>query len=176
MKKILIGFFIAIGLIATLAAVRTQNNSILISGGFGGEAKFSASQPDQIADWVNFVSNGVSVFEVPANGILPQIYGGTGSLNGSISTNTASFNTVTNDAVSGAWNLLRGQRGTFTVSIIGTAVPSGLQYSNAVSGQIRTFQGGLGDTNTITIRFQPNSMIAVTNATVIPNTTEINYE
>ena len=93
-----------------------------------------------------------------------------------IPTNTASFTTVTNDLVTGAWNLMRAQRGSVTVSLVATTPAGGIGYSNSVSGQTRTFPSPLSMTNTLTIRFQPGSLICVTNATVLDNTTSIVYE
>ena len=91
-------------------------------------------------------------------------------------TNTAAFTTVTNDLVTGAWTLMRNQRGTLEVCVMATGNTGGVAYSNAVSGIQRTFFASTTATNMITIRFQPNSLIAATNATVVPNTTSINYE
>ncbi len=175
MKKILTGFLLALVLVVAVAATM-RNAGFFITGDYGGEPIIGAEQNNQVADWLRFTSNGVPIFSVPSSGIIPLIYGGTGTTNGAITTNSSPFNTVTNDVVTGGRNVTRNQRGTFTVSIVGTSAPSGVEYSNASSGQVRTFLCSLGDTNTVTIRFQPNSIISVTNATVLPNTSEINYE
>ena len=74
MRKYIIGFCAALLLIGTVAFMRQENSGILITGGFGGEPKLQASQPDQTAPWILFDN-----FQVPANGILPITYGGTGT-------------------------------------------------------------------------------------------------
>jgi hypothetical protein len=92
-------------------------------------------------------------------------------------TNSAPFNVVTNDFVTGQLVLIRNQRATVQVTIAGTtATGSGILYSNAANGKVRTFLCGSGQTNTITLRVQPNSLVAVTNAAVMPDTSSIVYE
>lgn len=82
MNKTLLGFVCGIVFLACIASIRQTPDGIFITGGFGGEPKFSASQNDQTAPWLDFRSNGVSVFQVPATGILPASFGGTGISNG----------------------------------------------------------------------------------------------
>ena len=66
MRNYIIGFCAAFVLIATVAFMRQQSNGILITGGFGGEPKLQANQPDQTAPWILFDN-----FQVPATGIIP---------------------------------------------------------------------------------------------------------
>jgi hypothetical protein len=86
--------------------------------------------------------------------------------------------TVTNEFVTGQYVLLSNARSIVSVTVSATtANNSGVMYSNAVSGLIRNFRvGPTAGTNTITIFCEPGSMFAVTNGTVIANTSEINYQ
>lgn len=105
-----------------------------------------------------------------------QIGGGSGV---SQPTNTATASVITNEFVTGQYVLLRNQRSIVSVTLANaTASTGGIRYSNAVTGIIRTQLVGAGDTQTnlATIFCEPNSMVAVTNATVIVNTSEINYQ
>lgn len=74
MKKLLFGFVLALGVFAGVAAMWVQDRGILIRGGFEGEPKLKAVQPNQTANWIEFDN-----FVLPANGILPAAYGGTGT-------------------------------------------------------------------------------------------------
>ena len=101
----------------------------------------------------------------------PTIFGG--------STNAAPFSSVTNDFVAGGWNLLRNQRAEVMVSVYaGTASSCGIIYSNAVTGQTKIIYASTLATTTNQLSFvgQPNSQFAVTNCTILPNTSEIDYE
>jgi hypothetical protein len=82
---------IIVGLLLLVVAAKVEP-SLNITGYFGGEPAVKAQNASQTADWIQCVSNGVSVFEVPANGIIPTSYGGTGQSYGStvVATN-ASF-------------------------------------------------------------------------------------
>ena len=66
MNKYFWGFFTALFLVCTVAFMRQQSNGILITGGFGGEPKLQANQPDQTAPWILFNN-----FQLPATGIVP---------------------------------------------------------------------------------------------------------
>ena len=66
MRKYIIGFCAALLLIGTVAFMGSQPNGILITGGFGGEPKLQANQPDQTAPWILFNN-----FQLPATGIVP---------------------------------------------------------------------------------------------------------
>ena len=79
MKKIICGFILCLTIICCVASMRQQNTGVYISGSFGGEPKLQVDQPDQTVDWVLFRSNGVPVFRIPANGVLPVANGGTGA-------------------------------------------------------------------------------------------------
>ena len=65
-----------------IAAMRSQPDGILITGGFGGEPKLKASQSDQTANWIEFDN-----FQLPATGIVPVAYGGTGKAVAGVTTN-----------------------------------------------------------------------------------------
>ena len=97
----------------------------------------------------------------------------------SISTNTANFQTFTNDLITGGFTLLKAQRSTVTISIANTSLGAGIVYSNAATGLQHTYlmtPGSSTQTNTFTLRCQPSSLVAPTNCKVILNTTEIDYE
>jgi hypothetical protein len=97
----------------------------------------------------------------------------------SFPTNTAPLTSVTNDFVAGGWNLLRNQRAEVMVSVYaGTASSCGIIYSNAVTGQTKIIYASTLATTTNQLSFvgQPNSQFAVTNCTILPNTSEIDYE
>lgn len=99
-----------------------------------------------------------------------NLIGGPGS---SIPTNTAAFTENTNELVSGQWNIVPNQRARVSVTLVPTISTGGIVYSNALTGQLRTNYWASGVTNTVELFLQPNSQYAVTNATVVPNTTEI---
>ena len=111
------------------------------------------------------------------NGILvnPSITGPTVT---GVMTNTSQFISITNDFVAGGVNLIRNQRAIVTVTVIGSgSAAGGVWYSNAVTGVTRTYFTGFGTvTNTVTFCAQPNSQFAITNCTIIPNTSEIDYQ
>jgi len=77
MKKYAIGFLCAAILLVSVAAT-VRNQGFFVSGGFGGEPILGAENNGQSAPWINFTSNGVSVFQVPSTGIIPVENGGTG--------------------------------------------------------------------------------------------------
>lgn len=84
MKNIVLGALSAVLVILGIAAMRSQPNGILITGGFGEEPKLKAVQADQTANWIEFNN-----FAVPASGILPVQYGGTGKATAGLTTNLA---------------------------------------------------------------------------------------
>lgn len=97
----------------------------------------------------------------------------------SVPANPAAFTTVTNDLTANAFTLLSTQRCEVTVTLANAGAGAGIIYSNAVTGLQHTYlmtPGAATATNTFTLRCQANSMVAPTNATVLKNTTEIDYE
>ncbi len=68
MKKFIAGFFCAFCLLMVAATVR--NSGFYITGDYGGEPMVAAEQNNQTADWIRFTSNGIPVFNIPANGGL----------------------------------------------------------------------------------------------------------
>ncbi len=68
MKKFFIGFGCAFLLLMVAATVR--NSGFYITGDYGGEPMLSAEQNNQTADWIRFTSNGIPIFNIPANGGL----------------------------------------------------------------------------------------------------------
>ena len=76
--QLLIGVCLGVMAVFCVASVLQRNSGIFVTGDFGGEPIFSAEQNNQTAPWVNFTSIGVSKFQVPASGIIPTNFGGTG--------------------------------------------------------------------------------------------------
>ena len=66
MRKYIIGFGAALVLVGSVAFMRQESSGIFITGGFGGEPKLQANQPDQTAPWILFNN-----FQLPATGIVP---------------------------------------------------------------------------------------------------------
>ena len=114
-RNIAIGFCLACVLICTVGALRVQHDGIFITGGFGGEPKLQSTQPDQVADWIWFQSNGVSIFELPPSGIVPIAYGGTG-----VATLAQLQALVTNAPTSGITLIANGGTSTNTLAGITT--------------------------------------------------------
>lgn len=61
------------------ATVAVQSNNIYIQNTEPTEIKFKARTTGQSAPWIEFVDGNTMVFQLPATGILPAAYGGTGS-------------------------------------------------------------------------------------------------
>ena len=117
MNKCLIGFSAALLLVFCMASMQQQNSGIYIKGGFGGEKKLIAEQNDQVTDWISFKSNGVAVFAVPASGIIPVNYGGTGTNNiAGLAATIGLVGTATNGIV----GVINGGTGTNTLAGITT--------------------------------------------------------
>lgn len=103
-NNFLIGFIFCCVLFLCVAAQRVQDTDILISGGFGGEPKLKANQPDQTANWIEFNN-----FSLPSSGIVPVTYGGTGtnSIAGLQTLLTITGNTITfTNAAGSAFKLI----------------------------------------------------------------------
>ena len=77
MKKYAIGFGFGVLSILGIAATR-EGQGIFIGKDYGGEPALEAACRTQVTDWILMRSNGVPIFEVPASGIIPTNYGGTG--------------------------------------------------------------------------------------------------
>ena len=99
-----------------------------------------------------------------------------GQLNSVQASNIVAITSVTNDLLPTAWNLVRGSRARLTVSVVGTSQTAALMYSNGVSGAVRTYPLMNGVTNFVHgFLMQPNSQFAITNCTVLINTSSIDY-
>ena len=141
MKNTLITLALLLCFVASGA--QQQNQGILINGGFGGEPAFSANNNSQTADWIDCFSNGVTIFSLPASGILPLsnlpssivTNGSTPTLNLASSTNyslTTATGTlpivslpssvVTNDPVINAWFSTNNITDVYAKNDIGFAV------------------------------------------------------
>lgn len=127
MKKYLAGFLTALLLVGTIAFMRSQSAGILISGGFGGEPKLKAVQPDQTANWIEFDN-----FAVPSTGIIPVAYGGTG-----VASLAALQAAVSNAPTSGITAIANGGTGTNTAGkalILLGAMPASASLTNLALG------------------------------------------
>jgi hypothetical protein len=111
-------------------------------------------------------TNGIEIGCTSSNSVFTGVF-----------TNSCALNETTNELVTGKFVLLPNSRSTVTVTVSATTSSnSGLTYSNSVTGQIRNYTvGPTAGTNTITIVCNPNSLVAVTNATVVQNTSEIQF-
>lgn len=91
-------------------------------------------------------------------------------------TNTYPFNGDTNELVTGHWYSIRAQRALLVADVYPATAAGALLYSNAVTGQQRTFYLAEGVTNFISgFPLQPSSQFAISNAVVLPNSSSLNY-
>lgn len=148
MRKYIIGFCAALLLIGTVAFMRQQNSGILITGGFGGEPKLQASQPDQTAPWILFDN-----FQVPANGILPITYGGTGTNTASGAFTALGFGTTVSVSMTNASNVFTG---TFNGLDSGITNSSGYTIDTRATNAATGLAGNLGNTTVATMTNSAN--------------------
>ena len=155
MRKYIIGFCAALLLIGTVAFMGSQPNGILITGGFGGEPKLQASQPDQTADWILFTSNGVSLFELPSSGIVPIAYGGTGTNTAKGAFTTLGFGTTVSVSMTNASNVFTG---TFNGLDSGITNSSGYTTDTRATNAATALAGNLGNTTVATMTNSANAI------------------
>ena len=146
MKKPLIGLLCFCSM-AVMAAL-TRNSGVYVTGNYGGEPFFAGEGNNQTAPWINFTSNGVSIFSIPANGVLSfsasSIAIPSGSQTLSITANTNGYSEV---------NLQNTSSGTNASSdfVVTADNGSASTYYGDFGINSSTFLGGAkpGGTNTV---------------------------
>lgn len=109
--------------VSGLAFVVQQTAGIYILTG-SDEVQFKVrSTVEQTTAWLEFSDRGTTKFAVPASGILPIAYGGTGNATGTVTNTTGNAATATSAANSTNFY------GTLAV----TSLPAGLSTSNYVA-------------------------------------------